>query len=463
MQMTLRDRPGLQLLFILALAALLRLWGLGARQLWSDEILQVLHSRPDTVRGILDAVTIDRGGAPLDYLVQHVFITNLSGAIEWTARLHAALFGILAVLLVYLVCRELSGDQKLSLMSALLFCFYPFHHHYSQEGRPYSLFVLLTLVLYFHLFRLMKRNRWLLWGSFAVSAVLAFYTHAYTAMVFFGQACFLIFYQLHQRESWTKAWRRYACFIFCGALAAASFVPWLLHSFFNAKGEIAPEIGGRLFFETIKRLGDGSYPLSAVLIICASFGIHSLYRQRRTLELGALLTWIIAPIPVILAVLLWRTYFFTPRQLLFITPAFFILVAAGVQYLKQKVAHRYFHPEAVLILISIVVIALHYPDKRDDLRAAGQFLKETVRPADMIVAPALTDLLSLYFPEIRRYSADHRSAQDLLQTAGKESRVLYVTLRYRPDPEGLNRLLTGMQKSGEVHFRGVTVYLLRGI
>ena len=460
MQTKLRDRPGLQLLLILALAALLRLWGLGAKQLWLDEILQVLHSRPDSIRGILAAVTIDRGGAPLDYLIQHVFIANLGGAIEWTARLHAALFGILAVLLVYLVCQELLGDLRLSLMSAFLFCFYPFHHHYSQEGRPYSLFLLLTLVLYLLFFRLLKRSSRLLWGSFAVSAVLAFYAHAYAAMVLFGQFCFLIYYQVYRKEGWTKAWRRYARFVFCGALAAASFVPWLLYSFFNAKGEVAPEIGFRLLLETIKRFGDGSYPLAVVLILCAAAGVRSLLRAGRTLELGALLTWIVAPLPAILAVLLWRTYFFTPRQLLFITPPFFILVAAGVDFFKQKVSRRYFYPEAAIVLISIVVIALHYPDKRDDLRAAGQFLKETVQPADLVVAPALTDLLSLYFPEIYCYSADRRSAQDLLLTAGEKSRIIYVTLRYRQDPQGLDRLLAGMRKLKESRFRGVTIYFL---
>jgi uncharacterized membrane protein len=463
MQMPMKNDSGIKLLFILALAALLRFIGLGAKQLWLDELLQVLHSRPDAISGIFAAVTRDRGGAPLDYLIQHVVIANLSGAIEWTARLHAAIFGVLAVWLAYLVCRELFANQRLALMTALLFCFYPFHHHYSQEGRPYSLFLLLTSILYLLLFRLLKTNKPLIWISFAIVAILDFYTNAFTAVILFGQFIFLIYYQLYRRENGAAAWRRYACFVVCSIVAAAAYLPWLLYSFFNAKGEIAPELGFRLFSETIKRLGDGSYPLSIVLIICAVAGIRYLAQTRRLFELGTLLIWIIAPLPVIFTVLIWRTYSFEPRQLLFITPAFFMLVAAGVEYFKQKINRRYFYPEAIIILISIVVIALHYPekwDKRDDVRAVGYFLKENARPGDLVICPNITEILSLYFPNIQQYSAEYRSAQDLMKSVTGGSRIIYAAKPSNPDPDPdrLKNLLAGMQKSGEKQFRGITIY-----
>lgn len=459
--MNFANKTGIKLLAILALAALLRFWGLGVKQLWLDEILQVLHSRPDSVQGILKAVTLDRGGAPLDYLIQHVAMTNLSGAMEWTARFHAAVFGVLAVLLIYLVCRELFANQHLSLLSALLFCFYPFHHYYSQEGRPYSLFTLWTLILYLLLFRLLKKSHWLLWGSFAVSAILAFYTNAFAAIVLFGQFIFLIYYQVYRREKCSAAWRRYACFIACGAAAAAAYLPWLLFSFFNAKGEAAPDNGFHLFLDTIKHLGGRSYPFAILLILCAAAGVRSLVQSGRRLELGALLTWMLAPIPAIMAVLTWRTYFYSPRQILFMTPAFCILVAAGVDYLRQKVAHRYFRPEAVIILASIVVIALHYPDKRDDIRAAAGFLKENTQTTDIIVASDLTDCLSLYFPEIHSRSADSYSAEDLIKKTPDGSRIIYVAHRSYPDAARLNSLLAGMRRLNEIPFRGITIYFLQ--
>jgi hypothetical protein len=523
MRLQLKEDSRIKLLIILALAALVRFIGLGAKQLWLDEILQVLHARPNSLSGIFAAVATDRGGAPLDYLIQHFFISNLSGAIEWTARLHAAILGVLAVWLVYLVCRELFADQRLALMSALLFCFYPFHHHYSQEGRPYSLFLFLTLILYLILFRLLKKNSVILWISFGALAILDFYTFAFAAAALFSQFVFLIYYQRFRRENWTAAWRRYACFIVCGIVAAAAYLPWLRYSFFNAKGD-APPLSVRLFIETIKRLGSG-YPLAILLIVCAIAGVLHLIRTRRALELGALLIWIIAPLPVIFGVLMWRTYFFEARQLLFITPAFFMLVAAGVEFFKQKfyllirimawlgisliflmrlthfpvpsqrllitllflilvaagvesfkrkVKWKFCYPEAIIILLSIGAIALNYPalnnfleqhypslvhaDTRDDVRAAGKFLKEKVRQGDLVASPHLTEILLLYFPDLLKYAAYERSPEDLMSSLQSGSRIIYAAPRFNPDPERLKILFAHMQKSDEKQFQGITIY-----
>jgi hypothetical protein len=155
---------------------------------------------------------------------------------------------------------------------------------------------------------------------------------------------------------------------------------------------------------------------------------------------------------------MWRTYDFVPRQLLFITPAFFMLVAAGIEYLKQTVKRGYFYPEAIIILISIGVIALHYPDKRDDIRGAAQFLKENVQPTDLVVAPQLTVYMSPYFPEIQRYSANDRSAEDLIRMAPNGFSVVYVDLlKLDTDSVRLNKLLAGMRKSNEFQFRGINI------
>lgn len=457
MNASLQDRAGFKLLLIIALAALLRFCGLGFKQLWLDEILQLLHSRPDSLRGILEGVAQDRGGAPLDYLIQHVFVSNLHGSIEWAARFHAALFGVLAVLLIYLVCQALFNNQRLSLLSALLLCFYPFHHHYSQEGRPYSLFLLLTLILYLIFFRALKKKRWYLWTGFAAVAILTFYTHAYASLVLLGQFFYLIYRRILKRDDWPAAMRRGACFLFCSALAAAAYVPWLRYSFFNAKGSAPPGNSFKLLLELIKGLGDGSYPLAAALILCAAAGVYHLGKTRGSLELGALLIWLLTPFPLVLAILAWRNYFFASRQLIFITPALLVLAAAGADFLRQKIARRYFSPAVILFLISIVVIALHFPDRRDDLRAAGQFLKQSAGREVAIISPGLTYTLTFYFPDIYKYSADNLPVQDVAQALGA-SRILYVDSRFNYDRSGLKDLLESKPDPEEIRFRGITIY-----
>ncbi len=457
MGMMLRKETNIRLWLILALAALLRFWGLGVKQLWLDEILQLLHSSPDTLQGILEGVARDRGGAPLDYLIQHVFITNLGGPIEWTARMHAALFGVLAVYLIYALCQTLFHNPRWSLLSALLLCFYPFHHHYSQEARPYSLFALLILILYFLFFRLLKEDRLRLWIGFAMAACLAFYTHAFTVIALFGQLLILGYFQLLRRERLSTALRRATVFLCCSALAVAAYVPWLRYSYFNAKGDSPPGNVVRLFFEMVKGLGDGSYPLAIVLILCAAAGVYRLGALRYSFESGALLLWVLTPFPLVLIILNLRNYFFSARQLIFVVPALIILVAVGADYIGQRYRRRYFSPVMILILISVVVIALHYRDKRDDLRAVGQYLKMNVRSTDVIIAPGLDYTLSFYFPQISTYAADGRSIEDLRATQ-KIARVLYVDSRFNYTRTGLDELSASNSNPEGVRFRGVTIY-----
>jgi uncharacterized membrane protein len=458
MQIQCVDVTKLKLLGILALATLLRFFGLGVKQLWIDEILQVIHSRSDSLQGILAGVAQDRGAAPLDYLIQHFTIGSLGGDIQWTARIHAAMFGVLAVLLIYLVCQELLNNQRLSLMCALLFCFYPFHHHYSQEGRPYSLFLLLTLWLYFLLLRLMKRNKLSTWGWYVIAAIMIFYAHAYASLVLFGQLLFLVYHQILKREKWRIAMGRGICFLFSGALAAAAYLPWLLYTFPEAKGDAPPVINIRLFLQMIKELGDGSYPFALVLLICAFIGIHSLIQKQRSLELGMLLIWLLTPIPVILIILSWREYFFATRQLIFITPAIFILAAVGVDFIKKNIGHKYFSPELVLILMSVVIIALHYPDRRDDLLSAGHFLKNNTQLHDVIISPNLTGVLSFYFPDIHNYAVSEYSIKDLA-VARDISRIFYVDSRFNDDRASFNNLLSSMPQQKQIKFRGITIYI----
>jgi hypothetical protein len=212
--------------------------------------------------------------------------------------------------------------------------------------------------------------------------------------------------------------------------------------------------------EMIKGFGDGSYPLALALILCAGAGVYFLRKANYSFELGALLIWIVLPFPLVLIILNLRNYFFAARQLIFVTPALIILAAVGVDYLRQRYPRRYFSPAAILFLISIVVIALHYRDRRDDLRSVGQFLRTSVRSSDAILAPGIAYTLSYYYPEINEYSAETRSIEDL-RAAPNISRVLYVDSRFNYTRYGWQALHAGIPKPEEVRFRGITIYSFR--
>jgi uncharacterized membrane protein len=309
--------------------------------------------------------------------------------------------------------------------------------------------VFFALILQLIVLRSLKTNRGRIWILFAVIAALSFYAYPYTAALLFAQFLFLTIHALSMNEEGGRktARRRIGYFLASAIAAAAAYLPWQLYSFSNAQGEAPPQMGIRLVLQMIKGLGDGSYPLAATLLLFAAIGIRSLQKEKRSIALWALLSWLLAPLPMIVIVLYWRNYFFAERQLLFITPALIILAAIGADWARKQLSLKRYQPEAVIILISLAVIGLHYPDRQDDLKGAARFLKENVRPSDVIIAPNLMGVLSLYYPEIWEHAESKPS----------HSRIIYLDSRFNNNRQELEALIDSSKQRKEISFRGIKI------
>src|SRR5262249_2835791 len=119
-------------LVILPVAAFLRIYQLGGKQLWLDELIQAMDASLSRGEDVLRAVRAGIGAVPLDFLVEHYVIMAL-GRSEFSVRLHAALFGVLTLIVLYYLTRGLF-DERTAKTAACLYAVYPLHHHYSQEG-----------------------------------------------------------------------------------------------------------------------------------------------------------------------------------------------------------------------------------------------------------------------------------------------------------------------------------------
>lgn len=138
-----------------ALGLWLRLHGLGAQSLWLDEILQA-HATRRSLAWTLSHMATDK--PPLDYLIQHAVIRLLGSDREAALRLHAALFGALTLPVVFLWGRSAFGPAA-GLCALAVLAVSPLHLRYSQEGRPYALFALLTALSSWSLWELTGRSR----------------------------------------------------------------------------------------------------------------------------------------------------------------------------------------------------------------------------------------------------------------------------------------------------------------
>lgn len=181
------------LILIVLLGGILRLYGLGEKPLWVDEVHELLISRGG-LRQITSLATI---GSILEYIITHFMLVFDDG--EWVVRLPAAIWGILSIITQYFLARKLF-DRATALISSLLLSTSFFHVYYSQEVRFHSLFVLLSLLSFYFLFNAIEGHGRRGWIKYAVLMTLLGWTGILSPTVYIGQG--LVVALLIIRDQW---------------------------------------------------------------------------------------------------------------------------------------------------------------------------------------------------------------------------------------------------------------------
>ena len=400
---------------IFAFGAFLRLFNLGQRQLWVDEIIQVQCFVYPSFRENLIAIIDIVAATPLDFMVQHFFVTLL-GQSEFGVRFHAALFGILSLLIFYWIIKKFCSTQ-VALIGMFLFAVYPLHHQYSQEGRNYSLFCFLALSCYYLLCRALESKRFSWWFLYTLTTILLLYTNYFGGVLLISQAAFLIAlkFGIVNRSLRVPLYRKwgptFCLFLLCAGVASLVFFPWLLATLHRTTWDspnIFLETG--LFFRVFKEISGGGYPLSIVLLSLFVIGVGQLVRRQRWAAVALLVAWFIFPFPIILFLDWSRQYFLPIRQLLFTTPAMFLGVAIGIEGLSGLFrSARRSQKIQVMILVLIFMLSLgsiyrHAGREHADWKGLAEGVAKIVRDNDQVSAPNIDNVLSYYYPEIGQHN-----------------------------------------------------------
>ncbi len=123
------------------LALALRVYGLGDKPLWLDEVFT--HGR--AARPLLDLVqnSLSNHHFPTYFLLIKLF--DQAQINEWLLRLPSALFSTITVLLVTRITAEI-WSTKAGVVAGLLAAVSPFEVQLAQEARPYALVCCLVLI-----------------------------------------------------------------------------------------------------------------------------------------------------------------------------------------------------------------------------------------------------------------------------------------------------------------------------
>jgi hypothetical protein len=174
-----RSKTGtiLILALILAGAAFLRLHRLGDRPLYFDEphhtVLPATLPLPEVLR--------TNYGSVLYPALVHVLLP--AGQVEAMARLPAAVFGILAVAVLFLIARHIFGKREAVVAALFAATSGPFIY-FSQQARAYTGLLLFSLLALYFFIRAIDDNRPVFWAGYAVSMILGTYLHFFQLVLF---------------------------------------------------------------------------------------------------------------------------------------------------------------------------------------------------------------------------------------------------------------------------------------
>ncbi len=200
---------------LIALAVRVPLLSIG---MWRDEAYTYFDILPATIHGVLARIAVSESNPPVFFVVMHAW-SSLFGFDELALKTPPLLFGILTVPAVYALGRA-SGGRFVALWSAGFAALAPELAYYSQEVRPYSLAVLLTVLTVVTYWRALTTRRWDAFATWVVAATLLIYVQ-YTGLFVLAGLALATAYLAAMRVA--IPWRR---LVLAFAAVALLFSPW---------------------------------------------------------------------------------------------------------------------------------------------------------------------------------------------------------------------------------------------
>jgi hypothetical protein len=369
---------------VTAVAAAFLLHQLMAWPPHEDETLALFVGR-DSLGGVLDHVTRDRGGAPLHFLL--AWAVAHTGFGLGGLRLLSAGFALASLPLVALLGIRLADRRAALLAPAFAAASWIFLFH-GVYGRMYSLFLFLSLLSYLALLRALERGgwSWVGWGAAALATVAA---HPYGALVLGSQGLYVLLARRDRLRSAAVA----------GAAVFVLGTPfWLTDLVLAGRFDIGvggggEKLGGPLamtgyLWRTAGDFSAGWWPVLLVVLGLALVGLLAVGREARILSLAVLAV----PVLALASAKLGGSTSPESRHLLFALPFFSVLVAAGLLRLTKQRLTLAFVLAAALLVAEIAwawertpQLFEWEPDARQVARAEAEtWLAETSRPSDLL-------------------------------------------------------------------------------
>lgn len=445
------------IILILILALILRIIKLN-QSLWLDEAINVLAVKSNTFVDLITKYSIGDFHPPLYHLILRITVL-IFGTSEIIVRMPSVLFGVITVFLIYIIGKELY-DKKTGIIAAILIATSPLHIYYSQEARMYSLAAFCaSLAVYFFL-RVIKTDQLIYWVGFMAASVLMLYSDY---LPYFLIPTFMIFLFIHRSK-----FKILKTFIPSILLIFIFLSPWLYllpnqlkTGILAAKDSPAwadivgsPDIKDIPLTFTKFTVGRISYHndfiyalvFSPVAVFVALMFAASLFRisPRRSF----VYFWLLFPL-----LLSFVVGFFIPIfsyfRYIFLLPAFYLIIAAGINTIKWAKWNRI--TLFIILIVNSASIFIYFSNRnfqREDWRAATGYVQQNAKENSIVLFESADPFTPFdYYNQgkvpssgaLSGFAAEKNYVENKIIeiTGGKNKVFLFQYLQGLTDPNGL--------------------------
>jgi len=403
------------LLAVILVAMVLVMHDLGERSLYQDELVLAQRWEMSAVQ------LLKKPAHVLTNLINHFLIAWFDKS-EFIVRLTSAVAGILAIPVLYQTGRMMFGMQE-GLLAALFLSLSPFYRFHSQEAKYYSLLLLFSLLSLLFLYRALTKNDKKSWFGFAFSTILNLYNHYSAFFVLSSEAIFAGLFFLRKRQvdrgARTHNWRSAGGYLLGLVIFLAAIGIFYIPRFPALRAALGKAVQA-----------PGSAPLLLLLHFCGEVlnSLNSVHRPADYLLVGLFLLGLLSSkelafLPALLVAVPLAFFlitgpgpqYYAVRFFIYLLPVYLLFVARGTttigQWFGRVVGTRYSNsrfqrlvPGIVPVIVGgIYILSLGKyatPAHYIDWKGAIHYLKENVRPGDVIIqtpAPVGKLGISYYF------------------------------------------------------------------
>lgn len=385
---------------IVLIGAFLRVYHLATQSLSGDEAFSFWISTLSLPQTVHYAATIDVH-PPLYYFILHYWML-LFGTSAFAMRLLSALFGVLAIPMIYVVGRQLF-NKEVGLLGALILAVSSFNVLYSQDARMYSLMVFLGLLSTYFFLRFLQQSNNRVAAAYILSTTLLLYTHVYGWFVVIAQNIWVVALLLSRNRTLRpRSWVALQVIIvllfvpwigiFVSQISTVQRAPWIQMPTLTTLTQTFTLYSGTelllilffglsllsLFTYTKKNASvDWKAPLKAL----KSYSLVARTPDVRSVLFLALLIFTLNAVPFAMS----RFYasIYGDRYTIAASVALYLLVAAGI----RNISHNYakFAVIAVIVLLSAVPLQAYYTTTAPQAREAVNFVDQNLRSGDLVL------------------------------------------------------------------------------